>query len=64
MPEQRVRATRRRDPEEAQAMCQNCGWTSHCTRERARLHVLIKGHSVDYVVPDVTVYSPLENVDA
>jgi len=56
----KVRTMHRRDPEDAEAMCQACGWTLHCTRERARQHVITTGHSVDYIVPDVTVYSPLE----
>lgn len=43
-----------------QAMCQECGWTSECTRSRARVHAAEKRHAVDFIVPHVTVYEPLE----
>ncbi len=53
----RVQATRYK--EDAHAVCDVCRGAKQWTRERVRQHVIQTGHTVRYVIEDVTVYRPL-----
>lgn len=52
-----VNATRTKLP--GMAQCQGCGTRREWTRERARQHVKNTGHTVEFVIEDVTRYEPL-----
>lgn len=42
------------------ALCLRCGKRPEWTRERVRQHVVNTGHSVRFVIEDITIYEPLE----
>lgn len=45
---------------EGRATCSVCDWSTECTRTRARVHVKSSGHTVRFVIEDVTVYRPAD----
>lgn len=46
------------------ASCEGCDFRMECTRLRARLHVVQRGHVVHFVIRDITTYYPPEKTDA
>lgn len=55
------RITIRRFRTEGVAECEQCGTTRQWTRERARRHAGRQGHTVRFVIEDITTYRPEES---
>lgn len=58
------RITIRRIRTDGRAECEQCRTRREWTRERARQHADRHQHTVRFVIDDITIYRPVENLDA